>query len=154
MQYRLIYENYFKTIGNLKLGLYSELHLSNQNNFANYTASLLAAPAFQPTPDSKTQFNPLFRAYNYAGFGLKTIYLISKNFDFRIEGYVFQPYQEIIQNSDLTASLGQPFQNRNYMAMAALVFQTPVGPVSLSLNYYDLAERYENRFCLLSVLVI
>ncbi len=158
LQYKLSYENYFKTFGKLKLGLYTELRLSNQDNFTNYTSSLLAAPAFQPTPNSKAEFNPHFRAYNFLGIGLKNIYMITRFLDFRIEGFIFIPYQEIIQNSSNipnkypmppTVSLGKPFEKRYFMGMSALVFQTPVGPISLGLNYYDKANLYENRFSVL-----
>ena len=148
LQYKLTYENYFKTFRRLKLGLYTELHLSNQNNFSNYTSSMLSAPAFEPLPDSKSHFNTLFRAYNFGGFGLKTIFLINKTLDFRLEGYGFQPYREIVSNPDLTAGAGKPFAKRYFMGMAAFVYQTPIGPASLSVNYYDKADITEYKFFL------
>jgi NTE family protein len=149
LQFRLSYENYFKTLRNVKLGLYSELHLSSQDDFSNYTSSLLAAPAFEPTPDSRTLFNPLFRAYNYGGFGLKAIYVFSKLLDFRLEGYGFQPYREIIKNNDFTAGQGKTLDKRYFMGLAAFVFQTPLGPLSLSLNYYDKADPNQSKFSLI-----
>ncbi len=154
IELKFSYENYFKTFKKFKLGLYSELHLSNQKNFSNYTSSLLAAPSFEPTPDSKTLFNPLFRAYNFGGFGLKAIYVISKLVDFRLEGYGFQPYQILTSNYQLTtknydAGLGKPFDKRYFMGLAAFVFQTPLGPLSLSLNYYDKTDFNQNKFSLI-----
>jgi NTE family protein len=148
-QFRLSYENFFGHFGWYRLGLFSELHLSNQTLFANYTASILAAPAFEPVPECKTIFNPRFRAYNFAGFGLKNLFIINKNFDFRLEAYAFQPYEEILPNDDMTARLGKRFERRYFMGMAALVFQTPVGPVSLCLNYYDKAITHVNKFSLM-----
>ena len=137
VQSTISYEDYFKTFGKLTMGIYSELHLSTQDNFANYTSSMLNAPVFEPIPESKTFFNPRFIAYNYAAVGLKAIYVINKSFNFRLECYGFQPYKEILMNEDFTAKAGEPFKNHYFMGLAALVLKTPLGPLSLSLNYFD-----------------
>lgn len=134
---RAKYETYFSSIGRLTLGLYTEATLSSQQLFSNYTSSVLAAPAFQPIPESKTLFLPEFRAYNYLAFGLRLVYGIHKNIHFRLEGYIYQPFQEILKNPDLNAELGALFDNRYYLASSALVYHSPIGPVSLSLNFYD-----------------
>lgn len=135
---KIKYDNYFKEIGILKVGFYGEMVLSSQPLFNNYTASLLASPAFQPIPESKTMFIPKFRAHNFAGIGLKNIFRIYKNINFRLEGYVFQPYHEIVKNKDnFSASYGKAFSNRHYMASSALVYNSPLGPLSISLNAYE-----------------
>ena len=53
-----------------------------------------------------------------------------------MEAYIFQPYQEINSNSNFTASLGKPFSDRYIVGMAALVYHTALGPLSLAVNYY------------------
>jgi NTE family protein len=95
------------------------------------------APAFQPTPDTKTIFLQGYRAYKYVTGGLKLILNIRTNLEFRLEGYVFQPYETLIKNIDLTTSLSKPFEFRNFIGMGAIVWNTPVGPMSLSANYYN-----------------
>ena len=55
----------------------------------------------------------------------------------RLEGYVFQPFQTINKNFDLKAEYGKPLSTRHYIAVGALVYQSPVGPLSVSVNYYD-----------------
>jgi NTE family protein len=134
----LMYDNYFESLGPFKFGFYAEGVLSNQPLFSNYTSSLLYAPAFQPVPESQAYFLPPFRANNYAAAGLKLVVKLYKKVEYRLEGYVFQPYQEIRENSDdFTAYYGPKFQDRSYMASTAVVYSSPLGPVSLSVNYYD-----------------
>jgi NTE family protein len=99
---------------------------------------LLYAPAFQPVPESQTFFLPAFRANNYAAAGLKVVLRIYKKIEYRLEGYVFQPYQAILENSmTQTAYYGKKFSDRAYMASTAIVYNSPIGPVSLGVNYYD-----------------
>jgi hypothetical protein len=51
---------------------------------------------------------------------------------------MFQPYREIIQNPDeLTASYGEPFADRSYMAASAITYHSPLGPIGFSINYFD-----------------
>jgi NTE family protein len=54
-----------------------------------------------------------------------------------MEGYVFQPYQKMIKRQDLKVDYSLPFAFQHYISTAALVWHTPVGPMSASVNYYD-----------------
>ncbi len=138
---RVVWDNYFTKIGPFTFGFYGELHLSTQDVFSNYTASLLAAPAFESVPESKTLFLSNYRAYNYGSFGLKGVLKLSKRFDVRAESYVFQPYQQIMKAEDNTAYLGKELSSRYYAFAGSLVYHTLIGPISLSFNYFDNPEE-------------
>ena len=140
----IIWDNYFKKIGRFTFGFYGELMLSNQSLFKNYTSSMLFSPAFKPIPESETLFLPNYRAHNFGAAGFKTIFSFNKNFETRLEVYVFQPYKAIEENPvDLTATYGKEFSYRSLMGSASLVYNTPFGPLSLSYNYYDrTGEKY------------
>jgi len=69
--------------------------------------------------------------------GLKLIFNIRTNIEIRLEGYVFQPYQQLIETTKLSTNLGSPFAFRSLIGMGAVVWHTPVGPMSLSANYYN-----------------
>ena len=118
------------------MGVYAEGAYSTQELFKNYTASILKAPAFQPTPDSKTLFLESFRAYQYLAFGHKFIINIMDNLDWRFEGYIFQPFRAIVKQENKTASFGKDFDKRYLIGTSALVYHTPLGPLSVSVNYY------------------
>ncbi|MCX6283075.1 MAG: patatin-like phospholipase family protein [Bacteroidetes bacterium] len=136
--FRLLYDNYFNSFGPVKLGFYGEAVVSNQALFSNYVSSLIHAPAFQPVPESQTLILPNFRALSYAGAGLKVIIRVYKKIEYRLEGYLFQPYQEILEDPDNhTASLGPVFSKRSVIGSTSFVYNSPLGPISLGVNYYD-----------------
>ena len=130
-------ERYFNRRGTLKIGLLGEGVYSTQTLFHNYTSSVLAAPAFQPTPDSKTLFLENYRAYQYLAGGLKFVVNFRPNIELHVEGYVFQPVQTLIETSDKKTVYGKTFATQHYIGTAAAVWNSPVGPMSLSVNYYD-----------------
>ncbi|HEU4716489.1 MAG TPA: patatin-like phospholipase family protein [Bacteroidia bacterium] len=139
LQFRLTYDTYFKERGKWRLGFYGEAVYSNQPFLHNYTSSILSAPAFLPTAESPTFFIPQFHAFQYAGAGLKSVFVLWKNIDLRFEGYVFMPYQDIVSGPGNVAEYAAPLSisSMRYMGMAAAVWNTPLGPISLSLNYYS-----------------
>ncbi len=138
---RLLWDNYFEEIGPVKLGFYSEINLSSRTFFSNYTSSLLSAPFFDPVPESKTIFLPNYRAFNYGAVGLKGILNLSRRFDFRTEVYLFQPYRKILKDENNKAYFGKAFTDRHWMASSAIVYHSFLGPVSLSVDYFDNPEE-------------
>ncbi|NCU34551.1 hypothetical protein EOM75_00880 [Candidatus Falkowbacteria bacterium] len=137
----LLWDNYFEKLGPVKFGFYGQIHLSNQELFSNYTSSLLAAPAFEPVPESKTMFLLHYRAFNYGAAGLKTVWSPTRNIDLRSEAYLFQPYRSIRKDADNLAYFGDPFDDRYWIFSSAIVYHTLLGSVSLSVNYFDNPEE-------------
>ncbi|MEI6694690.1 MAG: patatin-like phospholipase family protein [Bacteroidota bacterium] len=140
-QTKITFDTYFNKIGFNTPGLLIEGFYSNQKLFNNYTASVLSSAAFTPFPESHTLFLSPFRSNIYAAIGAKNIINLAKNIDLRLEVYLFQPYEEIVQNNNLTASFSKKFEKRYYMASSSLVFHSPIGPASLSFNYYQNTDQ-------------
>lgn len=139
---RVHYEKYFPEVYVNTWGLTAELVYSNQEDFSNYTSSALHAPAFTPTPHSKTRFFPKYRAYTYGAIGLTNITAYSNNLELRLEAHAFTPYKAL-QREELEATgQSKPFSKINYNGAATLVFHSPLGPVALSANYYSASEEH------------
>jgi NTE family protein len=134
---KLSAERYFNRRGSLKFGFLGEAVYSTQGLFSTYTSSILAAPAFQPTPDSKTVFLEEYRTHKYLAGGMKIVVNLQKTVEMRAEFYIFQPYEAILKTKELKAKYSLPFDRQHYIGTAGLVWHTPVGPMSLSVNYYD-----------------
>ena len=134
------YENYFKRFSKIQFGIFSNAVYSTKSFFENYDASVLSSPAFQPIPETKTIFQNEFRAHKYGAFGLRAIYVLQKNVDVRLEGYVFQPVNEFKKDANNHVVFDTKFKTPFFIASSNLVFHSPIGPVSLSLNYYDKAK--------------
>ena len=129
----------------------SELVLSSKNLMNNYTASVLQAPAFTPTPHSQIVFNEAFRANQYVAFGLSPIWKFSKLLHFRLDMYGFSPLyeikkEEIWNNNTYTAIpyYGKFLHSFKYMGEAALVLQLPFACISLYANGYSYPAKNFN----------
>ncbi|MEN8115912.1 MAG: patatin-like phospholipase family protein [Bacteroidota bacterium] len=129
---------YFNIGKRFTLGTTVVATFSNKDLFRNHRSTLLAAPGFNPTPHSKSLFIENFHSNNYFAGGLKTIFHFNPSMHLRVEGYGFVPIKEVIENPDLTVSNSERFIENYYLqGMAALVYQTGIGPISLAVNYYD-----------------
>lgn len=134
------WQNYFLKKGRLHFGFLVEGVVSTQDFFQNFISSSIAAPAFQPIPESRTFFLPQFRAHDYLAGGLVGVFELGKNVDFRAEAYAFNAFGRILSGANREAvydfSLKQFF-----VGSTSLVYHSPIGPLSLSTNYYDQKDQ-------------
>jgi NTE family protein len=135
-------EQYFKK-GFYSSGYLLEGVISNQPFFSNYQGTIVNASAFNPMQDSPTLLLENFRAFNYVAGGWRNVFAIRKNLDFRLEGYVFKPFERIVEQDDQRPTLSQDIEKFYFAGTAGLVLHSSVGPISLSTNYYN--DR-ENQF--------
>ena len=135
-------EKYFKVSEGYSLGILAQGVHSTQGFFNNYTSSILIAPQFSPIPETQTEFNPDLSAHTYSAFGIKNVFNIYKSIDFRLEGYAFVPYANILNNNK-RAEYSPNFLNtkKHYIASAILVLNSPLGPVSFTSNYMDIRQE-------------
>lgn len=141
--FKLTFDKYIKPIKYFKIGVFAEAVYSSQDFFQNYSATILSAPAFNPIPESQTLFIDDYRSHQYMAAGLKAITTPYKNIDIRFEGYLFQPVKSILKTSVGKADYSSPFLYHHFLGMGALVYHSPIGPLSIGLNYYD---KNENTF--------
>ena len=140
---KLYDERYFSlsknfSIGYLFDGVYSPAHLS-----AGYYPTLFLSPVFQPTQHSQTLFLENFRANTYIAAGVMPIFLLSKSVYVKCGAYVFQPYRELKKGANNEIIYGGVLKNRSFTGYSTLVWQSPLGPLSATLYYYD---GYKNKF--------
>ncbi|MDR3266841.1 MAG: patatin-like phospholipase family protein [Tannerella sp.] len=145
-QIKGLWQNYPATKHRFNLGVMAEAVLSNRNFSNNYTATILQATVFAPTPYSKISFNEAFRANTYVAAGLIPVFKINDMFHFRFEGYGFLPIQAIQKKNFTTNSLeittysakyNDYFKTFRFMGEAALVIQLPFVSISMFANGYS-----------------
>lgn len=135
------YDRYFKINKLFTLGLMAEGVYSNKKPFTNYVSTILSAPSFQPLPHSKTLYLSGFHANKYLASGIKGIFNISDQLHFRAEAYGFAPIREILEaNNYIAVYNGKKLSSVNFMGSGAFVLQSAIGPISLSLNYYEKSQ--------------
>ncbi|MDR0572940.1 MAG: patatin-like phospholipase family protein [Tannerella sp.] len=129
------------------LGLMGEVVFSNRQSGNNYTASVLRASSFTPTPHSKISFNEAFNADSYIAAGIVPLVKIIDILHFRFEAYGFVPVREIqkeVVNGQYKTRYEDYFRSYQYMGEAALVLQLPFVSVSLYANGYSYPKNNYN----------
>ncbi len=133
---RITMEQYFKK-GFYSSGYLLDGVLSNQPAFSNYQGSIIYAPGFNPIQDSRTLLLENFRAYNYVAGGWRNVFTVRKSLDFRLEGYLFKPFEALMPGPNQEVRFNRDLTKIYFAATAGWVLHSSVGPISLSVNYYD-----------------
>ncbi len=152
LQVKGYWQHYHVINNNVNMGFLGELVLSSKNLMNNYTATVLQAPAFTPTPHSEIIFNEAFRANQYVAGGISPIWKLSRIVHLRADLFCFAPFYEIkkeIQSEDPTKYSDRPYYGKflksfEYMGEAALVIQLPFASISLYANGYSYPRKNFN----------
>ena len=118
------------------LGIHGQFVYNTQPLFANYTATLLSMTEFSLIPDSKTYFLPEYRSPQYAAAGLNLIFTIMKKIDIRFDTYLYQPLIQINELPDGSQEFSELFQGRSIMASSSIIYNSYIGPLRFTLNYF------------------
>ena len=135
---------YFPLGNKFVLGIRGKAVVSSKGLLSNYTSTLIQAPAFTPTPHSKTIFNPAFRSTQYLAAGVIPIWKILNNLQFRNEFYVFAPFRQIYEGENMVPYYGKAFTKYHFMGESSLVLDLSFASISLYANYYDYPARNWN----------
>lgn len=152
LQMKAHWEQYHELSKLFNLGYTGELVLSSKNLMKNYTASILQAPAFTPTPHSTIVFNEAFRANQYAALGISPILKLGKFVHFRLDLYGFLPLYEIKKHTEVLDNnyvmtlpyYGKFLDSFKYMGEAAFVVHLPFTSISLYANGYSYPSKNFN----------
>lgn len=133
-------DNYYNIAKWFTLGLNANIAVSNPLRMGDYISTVLVSPGYTPTVHSRTLLLEGYRAPIYAAATLIPIFKFSESLSLRIAAGYFQPYREIIEKGGGQYDFSDPFPMGNFLGDAALVWQSPLGPVSLSCAYYQKAD--------------
>jgi len=133
----LNYEYYFSHFGPFHLGFTLDAMYSTKPFFENYNASIISSPGYEPIPESKTIFLEEYRTTEFLGTGFRAVMEIRKNLELRAEAYAFIPRVSILRDEDNKARFSEPFYDQYFIGAGVFVWHSPLGPLSLNLNYYD-----------------
>ncbi len=96
LQLESMTRNYMRVSRHFSLGVETDVMLSTRKLLPGYNESVVAAPAFNPTPSCYNQFDPAFRANQFVAFGVVPVWLVNDNLTARIYGSCFMPVRRIL----------------------------------------------------------
>ncbi len=140
------YEEYFKIARYFRLGASFDIAVSTRKLLQNYTATIIQAPRFTPTPHSQLCFNEGFCANNYAAVGIKPICPVNDRLSIRWENYVFVPYQTIERKADNTPYYSGIFPTVRFISEASVSYDLRLVTASLYANYYSYGNDWNVGF--------
>ena len=128
----------------------ADIFYSLQDLFSNYNSSLLNSGIYNPTIETLTQFMPEYRANQYVGFGVENIFkrkLLRTDASFHLSAFIFAPMQRITTLNNNIPKYSDSYFDRYYFILSSsLIFNTPLGPLSIIAGYHQRENRDENPY--------
>ena len=127
---RFTREQYFRIAKWFSLGYLVDGVITTHPSFSNEYATNISSPAFQPTPHSRLVYLKDFRSKSFIGGGIIPTYEFGPRFYLKNSVYAFLP-------EDANKSTADVRKRLRYIFNSSLVYQTHIGPISLTLSKYD-----------------
>lgn len=137
LQISYMKEAYHPLSPHFTLGWMTKSLYSSKNFSGNYTATMMQAGEFTPTPHSQIMYNDAFRANQYISAGIKPIWVFNDMFHLRTELYGFLPIFPIKRNEINQAYYVKAFSEFQYMGEVSLVCKLKFGAISAYVNHYS-----------------
>lgn len=112
-----------------------DMLLSTRKLLSNYTATIIDAPSFRPTPSCYNSFNTGFRANSWVAPGIIPVWKVSQMFQFRGNFHAFLPLRKIEEGENHSARYGRWFANPEFFGEVAAVLSLPFASVTAYGNY-------------------
>lgn len=138
--------NYFATSRHFSIGVETDFMLSTRKLMPNYSASIVAAPAYNPTPSSNNAFNPAFRANSFLAGGIVPIYRYNDNLSARLSLHGFLPMRRITSKPNSYEACYSPrwLAHPEFFGEFNVSYKFPFATVSAYCNYASSPARNWN----------
>lgn len=137
------WKEFFPLHKNFILGGLAEGLMTLSKPYQNYTATLIHAPAFAPTPSTKNYFNTAFRSDNYLAAGVLPIWNPAQKFQVRGDFYVYTPVRNLEPWGNGCRYAGW-FRKAEFLGEIAAVYNFKFASLSLYCNYLSYPARNWN----------
>lgn len=127
---RFTREQYFRIAKWFSLGYLVDGVITTHPSFSNEYATNISSPAFQPTLHSRLVYLKDFRSKSFIGGGIIPTFEFGPRFYLKNSVYAFLP-------EDANKSTADVRKRLRYIFNSSLVYQTHIGPISLTLSKYD-----------------
>ena len=130
-----LWTNFFTLHRNFRLGVTAQGLVTFGPLYQRYTAEVINAPAFSPTPSTSNYFNPRFRSDNYVAVGITPVWNPFQKLQFRFDIYGYLPIRNIEADSNGYAVHRGWFNKPGFIGQLAAVYNFPFASLSVYGNF-------------------
>lgn len=135
LQIEGVARSYLPLSRHFSLGIEGDVMLSTRKLLSDYYATIVAAPAFLPTPSSSNFFNSAFRSNSFVAAGVVPIYKYNTNISARLQAYCFLPVRKIDENQQGEAYYSGWFKDPKFFSEFDLCYSLPFATITAYCNY-------------------
>ena len=139
----VVWKNFYRVSGNVTIGACFDGLVTLQKLYQDYTATLIHAAAFAPTPSTKNYFNIAFRSDNYLAAGVIPVWNPVGKLQVRGDFYVYSPIRSL-RDTPGVCSYGGWFRKAEFIGEVAAVYNFSFASLSLYCNYLSYPARNWN----------
>ncbi|MDE6533683.1 MAG: patatin-like phospholipase family protein [Muribaculaceae bacterium] len=140
----LLWRHYFELHKNFRLGAYFNGLVTLQDMYQNYTAAMIHAPAFAPTPSTRNYFNVAFRSDNYVSLGLSPVWTPFGKAQLRGDFFAYCPVRHVASDDAGMAVFDGWMRKPQFIGEIAGVYNFPFASLSVYVNYLSSPSRNWN----------
>ncbi len=137
--YRVNFEfkwrEYFNLHKHFKLGGFANALVTLGDLYQTYTAELISALGFAPTPSLGNTFNPRYRSNNYVAAGAMPVWNPFEKLQVRGDFYGYLPIRNIMANESGRGVYKGWFDRPAFIGELAVVYNFPFASLSVYGNY-------------------
>lgn len=138
------WKHYFETGKKVSIGVAASALGTLQNLSQNYTATLIHAPSFAPTPSTRNYYNEAFRSDNYLAAGVMPVWSPVDRLQLRGDFYVYSPVRNLVRGENDRARYSGWFRKAEFLGEVAVVYNFPFASLSVYGNYLSYPARNWN----------
>lgn len=128
--------NHFQKIGSsFALGFKGSLMLSTRKLLPSYSATIMDAPQYIPSPSYSNIFSTEFRAFNQASLGIEPVWIVNSMFQLRGMADVYVPMRSIHCSDNGSAYYGNWFEKAVFFGQIEGVVTLPFANISIYTHY-------------------
>lgn len=140
----LKWREYFNIHRNFKIGGFAQALITLGPLYQSYTAELITATAFAPTPSLGNTFNPRFRSNNFTAIGFMPIWNPFEKLQFRGDFYGYLPIRNIEADSNGAGVYKGWFNKPAFIGEIAAVYNFSFASLSIYGNYLSSPRKNWN----------
>lgn len=139
----VVWKNFYRLSDSFTVGACVDGLVTLQKLYQDYTATLIHAAAFAPTPSTRNYFNVAFRSDNYLAAGVIPVWNPVGKLQVRGDFYVYSPIRNLRDTPGVCSYDGW-FRKAEFIGEVAAVYNFSFASLSLYCNYLSYPARNWN----------